>query len=201
MCNRKSERGAAAIEFTLSTMFLVPLLLGTLVFGFRLIRAIEMDQITRDLGHMYARGFVDFRNPGPIQNAQTLASGFDLTNTGTSVVELSQIKIIQQSDCDAVNGFANSPCPNKDRPVFTEQLTIGNTSAGTSRFGTPPTTNGSVTPANQINAAGAVANGFSSVMTLPVGVTAYVAEMNNQTPDLNIPGFSGMPLVYARAIF
>lgn len=200
MRNRRSERGAAAIEFTLSTVFLVPLLLGTLVFGFRLIRAIEMDQITRDLGHMYVRG-IDFRNAGPQQNAQTLASGFDLSTTGSSVVILSQIKIIQQSDCDAVNGFSNSPCPNITKPVFTEQLTIGNTSAGSSRFGTPPTSNGSVTPANQINSANAVANGFSSVMSLPVGVIAYLAEMNNQTPDLNIPGFSGSPVVYARAIF
>ena len=200
MRNRRSERGVAAIEFTLSTVFLVPLLLGTLVFGFRLIRAIEMDQITRDLGHMYVRG-VDFRNAGPQQNAETLASGFDLSATGTSVVILSQIKKIQQSDCDAVNGFSNSPCPNLNQPVFTEQLTIGNTSAGSSRFGTPPTTNGSVTPADQIRSANAVANGFSSVMSLPVGVIAYMAEMDNQTPDLNIPGFSGSPVVYARAIF
>lgn len=202
MQKRKSERGAAAIEFTLSTMFLVPLLLGTLVFGFRLIRAIEMDQITRDLGHMYVRG-VDFRNPGPQQNAQTLASGFDLSATGTSVAILSQIKLIQQSDCDAANpGLPpGTPCRNLNKPVFTEQLTIGNTSDGSSRFGTPPTSVGTVSATDQANNASAVATGFSSVMSLSAGVVAYMAEMINQTPDLNIPGFSGAPLVYARAIF
>lgn len=202
MRKRKSERGAAAIEFTLSTMFLVPLLLGTLVFGFRLIRAIEMDQITRDLGHMYVRG-VDFRNPGPRQNAQTLASGFDLSATGTSVAILSQIKLIQQSDCDAANpGLPpGTPCRNLNKPVFTEQLTIGNTSDGSSRFGTPPTSGGTVSATDQANNASAVATGFSSVMSLSAGVVAYMAEMINQTPDLDIPGFSGAPLVYARAIF
>ena len=202
MRRRKSERGAAAIEFTLSAMFLVPLLLGTLVFGFRLIRAIEMDQITRDLGHMYVRG-VDFRNAGPKQNAQTLVSGFDLSATGTSVVILSRIKVIQQSDCDAANpGIPpGTPCPNLNKAVFTEQLTIGNTSDGSSRFGTPPTSGGTVSASGQANNPAAVATGFSSVMNLSPGVVAYMAEMINQTPDLNIPGFSGAPLVYARAIF
>jgi hypothetical protein len=199
MRKRRSENGMAVVEFTLSTAFLIPLLLGTFVFGFRLIRSIEMSQITRDLGHMYVRG-VNFRNSGPQQNAATLASGFNLTTTGTSVVVLSQIKVVQQSDCDAVDPVGTH-CTNLNLPVFTEQLTIGNTSSGSSRFGTPPTTNGTVTPTDIANNSAAQATNFSSVMTLSAGVIAYMAEMNNQTPDLNVPGFSGEPLVYSRAIF
>src|SRR5471030_489946 len=57
----KVRRGVAVMEFTLSLLFLIPLLLGVLIFGFKLIRSLEMTQVTRDLGAMYLRG-VDFRN-------------------------------------------------------------------------------------------------------------------------------------------
>ena len=97
------RRGIAVIEFTFALLFLIPLLLGTFVFGFRLIRALQMDQIVRDLGHMYIRG-VDFRNSGPQQNAQTLAQSFNLTSTGTSLIIFSQIRVEQQSDCEAADG-------------------------------------------------------------------------------------------------
>jgi hypothetical protein len=199
---RPGMRGVAVIEFTLSLLVMVPLVLGVFVFGFRLIRALQMDQIARDLGHMYVRG-VNFRNPGPVQNAQTLASGFNLSSGGTSLVILSQVKIAQQADCDAGNpGPAGRPCPNLNLPVYTEQMTIGNTSAGASAFGTPPVLSDfTVSPSNMANGATSVAVGFANVLVLKPGEIAYVAEMFNQTPELNIPGFSGKPLVYARSIY
>ena len=78
MKNRSSRRGVAVIEFAFSMVVLIPLLLGAFVFGFRLIHSLEMEQVVRDIGHMYIRN-IDFRNPGPIANARTLASSFDLT--------------------------------------------------------------------------------------------------------------------------
>src|ERR1035438_4555691 len=135
---RQLRSGIAVMEFAMCAVFVVPLLLGVFVFGFKFIRSLQMIQITRDLGHMYVRG-VSFRNPGPISNAQTLATGYNLTSTGTSVVYLSQIKVVQQSDCDAAPGaVAGRPCANLGLTVFTEQLTIGNPSMGASPFGTPP---------------------------------------------------------------
>ena len=196
------RRGVAVVEFTLSLLFLVPLLLGTFVFGFRLIRSIEMMQITRDLGHMYLKG-INFRNPGPQQNAQTLARSYSLDAAGASAVILSQLKIVQQADCDAAAiAPAGTPCANLNQPVFVEQLTLGNSSVGASPFGTPPLLyDKTVSAAARANSPTAVASRFTSVMTLKAGETAYVAEMINLTPDLNIPGFSGRPQVYARAIF
>lgn len=190
------------MEFAMSLVFLVPLLLGVFVFGFRIIRSLQMIQVTRDLGHMYVRG-VNFRNSGPVANAQTLATGYDLTSTGTSVVYLSQLKVIQQSDCDAVPGaIAGRACSNLGKTVFTEQLTIGNSTMGASPFGTPPLqSDSSVSVTDQAGNSQAVAGGFSTVLTLQAGETAYLAEMINQTADLNVPGFSGKPQVYARAIF
>src|ERR1700704_5775399 len=112
------RRGVAIIEFSFSMLFLVPLLLGTLVFGFRLIRSVQMSQITRDIGHMYLRG-IDFNNPGPKQDATTLASGFDLTSGGTSLIILSKIKLITQGDCDAANAVVSigpgNSCANLNR--------------------------------------------------------------------------------------
>lgn len=197
----KNRQGIAVMELTMALMFLIPLFLGTLIYGFRLIRSIEMFQITRDLGHMYVRG-VNFTNSGPQQNAQTLASGFSLTATGTSLVILSQISIETQAGCDAANiAPAGTPCANLGLPVFVQQLTIGNTSCGVSPFGTPPTTAGNVSLADQARNPLAVAKNFTSVMTLPTGVQAYMAEMINLTPELDVPGFSGKPQVYARSIF
>jgi hypothetical protein len=151
---------------------------------------------------MYLRG-INFRNPGPIQNAQTLATGFNLTVSGSSEVLFSQIKVVQQSDCDTVNILhVGVPCANLNQPVFTEQVTIGNSSAGSSGFGTPPLqADSTVSAFDQVNTPGAVATNFSSVLALKTGEFAYMAEMMNQTPDLSIPGFSGRPLVYARCIF
>jgi hypothetical protein len=206
---RSRRRGIAVVEFSLSLVFLVPLLLGTFVFGFRLIRSLEMEQIVRDLGHMYVRG-VDFRNAGPIQNAQTLASGYDLSNSGTSVLIFSQIRVVTQADCDAANPTRprGTPCTNLNLPVFAEQLTVGNSSltiggrAARSVFGTPPVTaNKTVTAVNQANNSSAAANGFGAVLALQTGELAYLVEMYNATPELNIPGFSGSPQVYARSVF
>ena len=184
----KVRRGVAVMEFTLSLLFLIPLLLGVLIFGFKLIRSLEMTQVTRDLGAMYLRG-VDFRNAGAQQTAQNLAQDYNLT-AGTSVVILSRVKLITSADCTAANAVpplvAGSACVNQGKFVFTEQLIVGNPTAGSSGFGTPP-----VQPA------------LSTITKLVVwaGEFAYVAEMVNLTPDLNIPGLSGGPQVYARAIF
>jgi Flp pilus assembly protein TadG len=202
----KPRRGVAIVEFTLSMVFLVPLLLGVFIYGFKLVRSIQMQQIVRDLGHMYIRG-INFRNPGPQQNARTLAAGFDLTNTGSSLVVLSKVRLITQVECNAGNAVSptipqGTPCANINKIVFVEQLTVGNPGNGQSTYGTPPLEpDYTVTIKNQTRTSTAIANGFATVLPLNSGEYAYVAEMINLTPELNIPGFSGQPQVYARAIF
>ena len=204
------------VEFALSTTILIPLLLGTFVYGFRLVQSLDMQQITGDLGHMYIRG-TNFRNTGPQQNAQTLASGFNLTANGTSLLIFSQIRVVQQSDCDAANPHSppGTPCKNLNNPVFTEQLTIGDTSlqingsrAG-SDFGTPSPLQSdfTVSSTDQANTATVAAGntsaktGFAGILALNAGETAYMVEMINTTPVLNIRGLTGSPQVYARSIY
>jgi hypothetical protein len=202
------RKGVAIVEFTLSFVVLIPLLLGVFVFGFRLIRSLQMQQIVRDIAHMYIRG-IDFRNAGPISNAQTMAQSFDLTASGQSLIIVSSMRILTQADCDAANPKSppGTPCPNLNAPVFLEQIMVGNTSlsingvSAASAFGTPPLqANKTVSAADEANTATA-ASTLGTAMTLKVGEFAYVAEMITATPSLNIPGFSGSPQVYARAIF
>jgi hypothetical protein len=221
--NRRS--GVAIIEFSLCIGFLVLLLLGTLVFGFRLIRNLQMEQIVRDVCHMYLRG-VNFKNTVP--NAQStailLAQSFDLSSSGSSVLILSQIKVLQQADCDAANPASpkGTHCTNLNNPVFTEQLMIGNTgltinglNVAGSIYGTPPLqpdqTVSALNQANTLSAAAGVSikvgpppipgTGFASLLALNPGEYAYMVEMMNSTNELNIPGFSGRPQVYARSVF
>src|SRR6516164_2911938 len=117
----KSRRGVAVMEFTFSLMFLIPLLTGILVFGFKLIRSLEMTQVTRDLGNMYLRG-VDFRSTGAQSTAATLAAGFDMTTNGTSVVVLSKVKLVTNADCVAANAVAptvtGNTCVNLNKLIF-----------------------------------------------------------------------------------
>ena len=211
----KARRGVAVMEFTFSLLFLIPLLLGVFIFGFKLIRSLEMTQVTRDLGAMYLRG-VDFRGAGAQQTAQTLAEDYNMTATGTSVAILSRVKLITAADCTLANAVApvvaGSACANSGKLVFTEQLIVGNSAAGSSHFGAPPVQPNSCTPIAQgtpcvytvtVKDLGRNTNAQTTnfPMVLNAGEFAYVAEMVNQTPDLNIPGLSGGPLVYARAIF
>lgn len=200
------------MEFTLSLTFLVPLLIGTLVFGFRLVRAQQTDQITRDLAHMYSRNTVGFNTIGATTEAQTLAGQFGLTSTGLSVVVFSTIQIETSAACVAAVGNPN--CPNLNLPVFVEQVAIGNTSANASPYGTPtsngtlPATTGvsnnystTVSATAQANNSWAVAHNFNSVLALNAGEVTYMAEMFNNTPELSVAGLTGAPQVYSRAIF
>jgi hypothetical protein len=205
---KERRSGIAIVEFSLSVGFLVLLLLGTLVFGFRLIRNLQMEQIVRDICHMYIKG-VNFRNPGPISNAKTLAQSFDLSSGGSSVLILSQIRILQQADCDAAN---------PGRPAGTHcntGLAINGVSSANSNFGTPPVqadfTVSAFDQANTPSASAGVSGspgppivpgtGFAGLIALKAGESAYMVEMYNATNDLNIPGLSGRPQVYARSVF
>ena len=211
----KGRRGVAVMEFTFSLMFLIPLLTGILVFGFKLIRSLEMTQVTRDLGAMYLRG-VDFRSTAAQQTAATLAASFDMTTSGTSVVVLSKVKLVTTADCIAANAatpvVTGNNCVNLNKLIFTEQLKVGNSTAGSSAFGTPPVQAAGCTPLgpgtpciytvtikDQGRNTQAQATNFA--MTLLAGEYAYVAEMVNLTSEFTIPGVGGGPQVYARAIF
>ncbi|HWB96269.1 MAG TPA: hypothetical protein VG672_06190, partial [Bryobacteraceae bacterium] len=117
---KTGERGTTVIEFVLvTTLVLVPLLLGILVVGFNLIRDIQTHQIAQDAGHMFARG-VDFSSSSTGLGNQAVLTYLaprlaDSSSQGTAVLILSSIEYIGATTCDH--------CANQNHAVFTRQIT------------------------------------------------------------------------------
>jgi hypothetical protein len=210
---RRKQAGATIIEFTLSLMFLMPLLLGTMVFGFRLVEAQQINQITRDLAHMYSRG-VAFNTTAGTSEAASLSNQFGLTTNGSSVIIFSTLTLMTAAGCNTGTGGNTGLCTNLNKPVFTSQVAIGNSTANRSVFGTPTSTgsltattgvsnnySATVTAANQASSSWAAAPNFANLVTLTSGQVVYMVEMINNTPALNVAGITGLPQVYSRAIF
>ena len=210
---RSTQRGTVLIEFTLSMLIWIPLLLGASQFGFKLIQAIQVTQVCRDGGHLYAYG-VNFSQSSNQYLLAGLAPGLNIDPTGqggSSVVILSTVNYIDLAECQA--GGYTSTCPNYEQIVFTNQLVVGNSSLHASYYGTPATdstgtgnvTMGSPSTSGYLNQSSAVVRNFPSI-SLSTGSTgqqyAYISEMYTQSSGLNwfFPG-SGYTWVTAASFF
>jgi hypothetical protein len=205
--NKKRKRnGTTIIEFVLvTTLILVPLLLGTMVVGFNIIRNMQVHQVSRDAGHMFARG-VDFSTTSGAGNRAILTylapRLADSSSAGTGVVIFSSIEYVGATTCNK--------CVNEGHAVFTRQLTIGNSALFFSKFGTVPTgsmaTDGSGTVTNPFTDPAVLADGILAVLnvdgyTMNDSQIAYVSETYFTSTDFDIKGFLKPSAVYARAIF
>ena len=202
---RKRQKGSLFVEFVLVVaLVMVPLLLGTMVVGFNLIRAIQVNQVNRDAGHMFARG-VDFSSDanGQIDRSILFQMAPRLavtTSAGTGVLILSAVEYIGANTCTS--------CANLNHAVFTQQITLGNQALRASNFGTVPAgsmnTDGSGTVTNPLTDTGVRADGILNAKILPSmadGDVAYVSETFYSSTDLGLPGYMNASGVYARAIF
>ncbi len=182
--------GSAIVEFVLTAaLIFTPLILGTIVIGMNLIRAIQVTQINRDAGHMFARG-VDFSVPANAAILQHLAGGLDLAPGGKSVLVLSQIVKV---DC--------ASCVNRNVAVFMRQIVLGNAGLRPSRYGTPPTGAGGMVPNYPDNLAARTVNFDPAVMAMLPGEVAYVAETFYRSSELDIPGFMTSTGVAVKGVF
>ncbi len=191
------------MEFVLGVaLFWVPLFFGILVIGFALIRAVQVTQVCRDAGHMYAYG-IDFTLPSYQTLLASLAQGYSLTSTGNAVVILSTVTYISSNDC--VAGGYPSNCANANQMVITRRIVVGNSSIHSSSFGTPPAgdmgTDGNVTAAGYLNDPQCQAANFSNVIPLGDSQYAYVSEMWVNSPDVNWWSVLGTTALSARSIF
>lgn len=198
---RERERGVSTVEFAFITLTLVPLLIGVGAIGVNLVRTLCTEQVARDAGHMYARG-VDFSQPGNQQILALIGSSIGLSATagsGSAVVVLSALAYVDTAACakaGAVDTNGNpSGCTNYGKWVFTQRLTIGNSSVRSSNLGSPLTsgptgvtvnsTTGQISVSDYVTKAGAVAtfnsvnpysNVSGTVKGLPSGQVLYIAE-------------------------
>lgn len=194
------------IEFTFSTLLWVVLLSGLSVVGLNLIRALQVTQICRDAGHMYAYG-LDFTQPGNQNLLMKLCTGLNVTTTGGDGVFLfSRIEYIDAPQCTAAGLQANTTsCPNLGQAVYTQHLVVGNADLFTSRFGTPSGSivgaDGSIASMDFLKNTSARVQGFTTLLPMTGGEFAYLTETYFSSPDLDWRGYLTGTGVYERAIF
>ena len=201
------ERGSALVEFALSSLVWLPLLLGTIVFGFNLLGAIQVSQLCRDSGHMYAYG-IDFTQPANATLLQRLITNLNINiqqGSGDGYIFFSTVTLVSDADCAAAG--ASNPCANRGKYVFTKLLVFGNPVGAQTSLGSPDASflkSGSVIQlSDYLNNASLVATNFSSLLTFTAnqpGQYAYISEVNLRLHIINWSSFSNTTS-YARSIF
>jgi hypothetical protein len=201
MLRKRNEKGNAYIEFVLvAGFFFVPVILGMITVGIAVLRNFQVNQLTRDVGHMMAKG-VDFSqqaNQNLIVN--DLANGLSLqansgnvagSNSGNGVLVLSVFE----------NLTASCGCLNAGHIVVVERIVIGNNTLYTTPFGSPNSINSSGQVTNYTTDPSAIADGVSSVITIVPNGLAYMTEGDFSFTDLGVVGFINHLGAFNRAIF
>lgn len=201
--NRKRQQGSSMIEFALCAAFLLPLLLGSMTVGINLGRSLQVSQVARDTGHMYARQ-TDFSLPGTQDIIVRIAQGLRMTrNGGDGVVILSKILRVGDAQCTA-GGVSLAACTNRNQSVVTQRIVVGNALFGASKFANPPSNllaaNGDLAPDTYLKNTVAVATGFNDVLPMLNGDEAYVVECHFKGTDFLVPSGSARK-IYSRSIF
>ncbi len=188
---RSAQGGSATIEFAFCVgLFWIPLFFGATQFGFELIQAIQVMQVCRDAGHMFAYG-ISFSQTSNQYLLASFAPSLNVDPTGqggSSVVILSKVNYIDLAECQA--GGYSSTCPNYGKVVFVNQIVIGNPSLHASAFGTPTTDStgtvamGGTATSGYLNQSSAVVTVTPFPITLSTGSTgqqyAYISEIYSQ---------------------
>lgn len=220
---RRSRQGASAIEFSFSLLVLVPLFLGTAGIGISMLRELQVVQLSRDAGAMFARK-VDFTVTGGQQILSNVAGSLGLTagsgvtgtaGAGNAVVILSSIQYVTAGVC-TTGGYSYPPgtCTNYQNWVFTKRLVVGNNTLRTSNLGTPGSTvtisgtDGSISIADQCTNTTDRVTGYNPWTSSTIAADAltviqvqpiYVSEA--AAVGFRLPPFSSGTTVYAQLYF
>jgi hypothetical protein len=205
--NKNRQTGNAVVEFALVSVFLVPLLLGTVNLGLTLGRSIQVNQVCRDAGHMFVRQ-VDFSKAANQNVIQRLGENIGLNTTtpasSKGVVTLTKILYMGATECLGA-GLAVNNCPNYHTPVITHRIVMGKASLRSSDFGTPASsligTDGNILPAQYATQASCRATTIGSLLTMNDGDQAYIAESYFEAPEWKFPGSYELTGTYSRAIY
>ncbi|MBN8734615.1 MAG: pilus assembly protein [Acidobacteria bacterium] len=201
------RKGNTVVEFALVSVFLVPLLLGTVNVGLTLGRSIQVNQVCRDAGHMYVRQ-VDFskvQNQNVIQRlGDNIGLNVSAPSSSKGVVVLSKILYMGATDCTGA-GLTVGTCPNYRTPVITQRIVMGKSSLRASDFGTPNssliTSNGDILPLNYATQTSCRATVIGNLLTMSDGDIAYIAETYFEAPEWKFPGSYELTGTYSRAIY
>jgi Flp pilus assembly protein TadG len=202
MSRNRNEKGNAYIEFVLvASFFFVPLILGMITVGIAVARNFQVNQLTRDVGHMMANG-VDFSqqtNQNLVVN--DLANGLSIqANSGNVTGSSSGNGVLVLSVFESLTSSCN--CVNANHVVVVTRIVIGNNTLYTSPFGSPASinpTSGAV--ANYTTDTGARADNVSSVVTIGSNGLAFMSEGDFAFTDLGVVGFITNLGAFNRAVF
>ena len=201
----KRESGTAALEFALVAMPTVLMLLGVVVVGINLGRAIQVVEICRAADSMYVRG-VDFSQTSAQNMLAQVGSNMNMQTGASSsgLIILSQVQFVPNPlTC-------TSSCSGTYQLM--QRLTIGNTSLTGTHYptaGTIPSCGGTTTTNcqdSQGNILGyqtysnaQITNFPSTVITTTNGIS-YLAEAYFTNPA-NLNMWSSGAGFYAQAFF
>src|SRR5579883_1101511 len=205
---RKNQRGTSILEFALIVWPTLLMLMGVVVVGNELGRAVEAAQVCRDADSMYVRG-VDFSLSGNQAELARIGAALNLqtTNSGNGLVILSKVTFIPDpsSSCGLPADVGYSTC-TIGQYRLAQRTTFGNTSLPGTHF---PTTgsptydseNNVTNYSDYTNGTAATISNFQNTLVLYPGQFSYVAETYFQMLDLSLPGFQSNPGVYSVSFF
>lgn len=197
-----SQRGGAFVEMALAAIFLfTPLLVGLVVIGLATINRVQLEQITRDVGIMHARG-VDFSltQNKTLFNKLTQGSSFVGNNAGDNstfngTMVISTVRKLGAGECA-------SGCANLGFPVVTYRVVLGNAQLYTSWLANPASITDTGKVNNYKNDGSARAPAIENLMPAMLdGEEAYVAEGFMITPGISFPDVNSDTRVTTWAIF
>jgi Flp pilus assembly protein TadG len=201
MCRKRNEKGNAYIEFVLvASFFFVPVILGLITVGIAVIRNYQVNQLTRDVGHMMAKGVNFSQQTNQNLVANDLANGLSLqANSGNVTGSTSGNGALVLSTFESLTSSCS--CVNAGHVVVVNRIVIGNNTLYTSPFGSPAALDGSGNVENYTTDTGAQADNVSSVITIASGGLAYMAEGDFAFKDLGVVGFITNLGAFNRAVF
>lgn len=205
---RKNQKGTSILEFALIVWPTVLMLMGVVVIGNGLGRAVQAGQVCRDADSMYVRG-VDFSQSGNQAELAQIAANLNLqtSNSGNGLVILSKVTFIPDpsSSCGVPTDTGYSTCTIGEYRLA-QRTIFGNTSLPGTHFpttGTPTydSENNVTNYSDYTNGTAATINNFQTTLVLYPGQFSYIAETYFQMLDLSMPGFQSSPGVYSVAFF
>lgn len=199
--NPNRQRGGAFVEMALATIFLfVPLLIGLVVVGLATINRIQLEQITRDVGIMHARG-VDFtltQNKAlfdKLTQGSVFGTGGGGPGSFNGTIVISTIRKIDSSECA-------KGCSNLGFPVVTYRVVLGNPALYSSWLANPGSVDSNGKVNNFTSDGSARAPSIENLMPAMLGgEEAYVAEGFMVTPGISFPDVNTSTRVTTWAIF
>jgi hypothetical protein len=192
---RRASRGGSLIEFVLSLLVLMPLVLGVGAIGINLIRTQATIQLARDAGHMFARK-VDFTASGNMNLLARIGAGLNLPNSvttsGNALVVLSALTYVDQATCNAAKAAnPGNGCSNSGKWVFTQRQNLGNLNLANSQYGNPRPWSTGDTQGVTMDSQGNIS---SDQYTDKNGAIATFSSANGINPYSNVNGvISGLP--------